>query len=99
MTIRREARGIATGTAPAGRIPRELLSVEDPTWRDEEALCARFPDLVDDAILNRLRMGGRVHNQMVGRWCVANGLLHKGDDRRPDWKAFRRLAGGRDDAA
>ncbi|MGO4340686.1 hypothetical protein [Pedococcus sp. 2YAF34] len=95
MSDRRKARGATPVRAGSG-VPSELMDVSHPVWHDEAALAERFPDLVDGQIISRLRMGGRVYQQVVSRWCLANGYESQTYAGRPDWRRFRAACAGQD---
>lgn len=88
MSDRRRARAAAPTATDSG-VPPEFTDVSHPVWHDEDLLLARFPDLVDDRVVSRLRMGGRVDQQVMSHWAMSNGYASKQYPGMPDWRALR----------
>lgn len=73
-------------------VPALLRDPLSPAWRDEDALVAAFgQELVTQAVLDRLRMGGSVRNTLTSQWAVANNLTT--DYGVADWHALRSVLG------
>lgn len=91
MSNRRAARAAgAQGQArgPAPRLEVTLLAdPRDPRWRDPDVLERVFGQLFDDAARNRLLIGGRPYQHIIGRWALAHGFSSQWRSA-PDWRAL-----------
>lgn len=55
--------------------PPELRDQLHPIWRDLDALQAHpvLSEYIDQAVVSRLRMRGRVYHHVLDSWARANG--------------------------
>ena len=88
MSTRRAARG----RAPAPRstnVPVEFRDQLHPIWRDLDALQAHpvLSEYIDQAVVSRLRMRGRVYHHVLDAWAQANG--YTGTNGLTDLHALR----------
>ena len=74
MSSRRAARGRAS-VPTSTNVPAEFRDPLHPIWRDLDALQGHpvLREYIDQAVVSRLRMRGRVYHHVLDSWARANG--------------------------